>query len=340
MTIERKMLVLGATGDIGGEAARQLRDAGWSVRAMKRGLARSMEEQDGMVRVRGDALVPADVATAAEGCEAIVHAVNPPGYRRWGELVLPMLESTLAAAARTNATVVLPGTVYNFGPDALPLLTEGAPQRPMTEKGRIRVAMEQRLADYAARGGRVIIVRAGDFFGPRSKNSWFSQGLIAPGKPVRTIRNPGPGVGHTWSYLPDLARTMVLLLDRRHSLDAFAVFHMAGHWDADGTAMAEAIRRVVSRHCRKAPRIGAFPWWLIRMAAPFHETMREIVRMRYLWQQPIAMDNSKLMATLGEEPHTPLDTAVEATLLGLGCLPARPRVEKTPKTDTLCAKVS
>ena len=31
-------LVLGATGGIGGEAARQLRDAGWQVRALKRGL--------------------------------------------------------------------------------------------------------------------------------------------------------------------------------------------------------------------------------------------------------------------------------------------------------------
>ena len=33
------------------------------------------------------------------------------------------------------------------------------------------------------------------------------------------------------------------------------------------------------------------------------------------------MDNAKLLATLGHEPHTPLDEAVEAALVGMGCLP-------------------
>jgi hypothetical protein len=32
------------------------------------------------------------------------------------------------------------------------------------------------------------------------------------------------------------------------------------------------------------------------------------------------MSNGRLRAVLGEEPHTPWDEAVEATLVGLGCL--------------------
>jgi nucleoside-diphosphate-sugar epimerase len=96
-------------------------------------------------------------------------------------------------------------------------------------------------------GARVLIVRAGDFFGPKSgNNSWFSQGLVTPGKPVTAVSYPGRhGVGHQWAYLPDVARTMVELLERRESLESFATFHMAGHWDADGTQMVESIRRVV-----------------------------------------------------------------------------------------------
>lgn len=31
------------------------------------------------------------------------------------------------------------------------------------------------------------------------------------------------------------------------------------------------------------------------------------------------MDNARLVAVLGREPHTPLDAAVEASLRGLGC---------------------
>jgi nucleoside-diphosphate-sugar epimerase len=44
--------------------------------------------------------------------------------------------------------------------------------------------------------------------------------------------------------------------------------------------------------------------------------------MRYLWRHPLRLDNRRLVAVLGAEPHTPLDEAVERTLEGLGCLPA------------------
>ena len=107
-------LVLGATGGVGGEAARQLRDAGWGIRALARGLATETAQRDGMTWLRGDAMNRQDVARAALGCEVIVHAVNPPGYRRWGELVLPMIDNTIAVASAQGATIVLPGTIYNY----------------------------------------------------------------------------------------------------------------------------------------------------------------------------------------------------------------------------------
>jgi nucleoside-diphosphate-sugar epimerase len=333
-------LVLGATGGIGGEVARQLRDAGWAVLALKRGLQQPMEQRDGMLWMRGDAMNRDDVMHAARGCSVIVHAVNPPGYRKWSELVLPMLDNTVAAAIAERATIVLPGTIYNYGPDVFPLLAEDAPQRPPTRKGAIRVELERRLQAATSRGARVVIVRAGDFFGPRVGNSWFWQGLIKPGQPVTTVNLPGDrDVGHQWSYLPDVARTMVELLARRERLEPFAAFHMAGHWDADGTQMAAAIQRVVERRSGSRPKVRAFAWWLVRLASPFVATLRELLEMRYLWRQPVRMSNARLTAVLGREPHTPLDDAVEATLTGLGCLAtpaaAAPACRTTPANHRL-----
>ena len=321
MTHSDTALILGATGGIGGEVARQLRDAGWNVRALQRSAAQPLEQRDGMTWIRGDAMSPADVRAAAQGCSVIVHAVNPPGYRRWSELVLPMLDNTIAAARAVGATIVLPGTVYNFGPDALPLLKEESPQHPVTRKGAIRVEMERRLLEASKAGIQVLIVRAGDFFGPMAKNSWFSQGLVKPGKSVAVVSIPNRrGVGHNWSYLPDVARTMIALLSHRASLPSFNSFHMAGQWDADGTQMAAAIQRVVKRRTGRLPRITAFPWWLISFASPFVMTFREMLEMRYLWSEPVNLDNTRLVAELGEEPHTPLEEAVEATLSSLGCV--------------------
>jgi nucleoside-diphosphate-sugar epimerase len=181
--------------------------------------------------------------------------------------------------------------------------------------------MERRLATARKTGVQVLIVRAGDFFGPTARNSWFSQGLVKSGKPVRTVSNPNTrGVGHSWSYLPDVARTMVALLSRRESLAPFATFHMTGHWDADGTQMSAAIQQVVMRRTGRKPRIAHFPWWLVSLASPFVTTFREMLEMRYIWREPMNMNNARLVAELGQEPHTPLDEAVEETLRGLGCV--------------------
>jgi len=323
MTPDRTALVLGASGGIGGEVARRLLSEGWTVRAMHRDpdrVRRSAKAPD-LVWMRGDAMNAADVAAAAAGAAVIVHAVNPPAYRNWGELVLPMLDNTIAAARANGARIVLPGTVYNFGPDAFPVVTEASPQNPVTVKGRIRAEMERRLRAASAQGASVLIVRAGDFFGPRAaSNNWFAQGLVKPGKPVTAITYPGGrGVGHQWAYLPDAAETMVRLLDRRATLEPFAVFHMEGHWDADGTQMIAAIRRAIG-DSRLAVR--KTPWWLMRLAAPVVPLFREILEMRYLWNVPLRMDNARLKSVLGAEPHTPLDEAVRATLVGLGCLEA------------------
>ncbi|MDC0744433.1 SDR family oxidoreductase [Polyangium mundeleinium] len=321
MASKKTVLVLGATGGIGGEVARALRDRGFAVRALHRDAARVGARDEGLVWMQGDAMRGEDVRRAAEGASILVHAVNPPGYRRWSELVLPMLESSLAAARAVGARLVLPGTIYNYGPNAFPVLHEDSPQDPVTRKGAIRVEMERRLRAAAASGVRTLIVRAGDFFGPRAGNNWFSQGLVQPGKPVRTIQDPGRrGIGHQWSYLPDVAKTMVELIEREEALPAFASYHMAGHWDEDGTRMVDAIRRVVAASTGgAAPKVRAFPWWALGLAAPFVPLFREMKEMRYLWQQPIRMDNRRLLVVLGQEPHTPLDEAVRATLAGLGC---------------------
>ncbi|ADG09256.1 hypothetical protein B7G68_03830 [Caulobacter segnis] len=310
-------LVLGATGGIGGEMTRRLLAGGWRVRA----LVRTVEASGRLPGVDchvGDAMVREDVVEAAAGAAVIVHAVNPPGYRNWGQLVLPMIDNTLAAARTHGARIVLPGTVYNYGPDALPLIAEDAPQRPATRKGAIRVAMERRLEDAAQAGeARALIVRAGDFFGPRAGNNWFSQGIVAPGARPTTIQDPNtPGVGHQWAYLPDVAETMVRLIEQ-DGLEDFARFHMAGHWDPDGRAMIAAVVRALSA---PAVRVKPLPWALLRLAALVAETPREMMEMRYLWKQPVRLDGAKLAARLGGEPHTPLDVAVRETLRGMGCV--------------------
>ena len=66
----------------------------------------------------------------------------PESCKNWGQLVMPMIDNTIAAARANRVRILLPGTIYNHGPDALPVLREGSPQRATTHKGTIRIALE------------------------------------------------------------------------------------------------------------------------------------------------------------------------------------------------------
>lgn len=332
MNKQKTVLVIGANGGIGHESCVALQRHGWRVRALVR-QPKPGREADGIEWLAGDAMNASDVLQAATGVQLIVHAVNPPGYRDWNKLVLPMLDNTIAAAKAVGARIVLPGTVYNFGPDAFPLLSEHSPQHPLTRKGEIRVEMEQRLAAAAKLGVPVLILRCGDFFGPNAGNNWLSQGLIKQGAPLRTVSYPGAReIGHAWAYLPDVGNALAQLLERDSELATFEVFHFGGYW-LDGNQMTAAIRRAA-----KNPDITAtrFPWWLVTLASPFQQTLRELRKMRYLWRSPVQLDDRKITRFLGNKLYTPIDDALRTTLIGQGCLPAEAPLAKE---DALPAEV-
>jgi nucleoside-diphosphate-sugar epimerase len=316
---DRLALVIGATGGIGGAVADRLLAGGWRVRALNRDpeAARQRSGLAGLEWVRGDAMAEAEVVAAAEGVDLVVHGANPPGYRNWAGLALPMLRSSIAAARAAGARLVFPGTVYNYGPDAFPNLTEASPQNPVTRKGAIRVEMEAALKAASDEGLKVLIVRAGDFFGPKTTaNSWLGSGLVKPGRPLSAVTYPGPlSVGHSWAYLPDVAETMMRLA-ALHDLADFETFHMRGQ-TLTGDELVAALEAVAGR---KLP-VSRLPWFAIRAMAAFNETLREMLEMRYLWETPVLLDNARLAARLGAEPHTPIVDALRAALAGLGCLP-------------------
>ena len=315
-------LVIGATGGIGGAVAERLVAQGWRVRAMNRNPEAARLGREAFEWVKGDAMVEADVVAASEGVSLIVHGANPPAYRNWAGLQMPMLRATIAAARASGARIVFPGTVYNYGPDAFPSIDEADVQTPVSRKGAIRVRMEQALREASAQGVKVLIVRAGDFFGPRPGANWLSQGLVKPGKPVTAISYPGPpAIPHCWAYLPDVAETMVALAMRDDLADV-EMFHMRGQ-TLTGDDLAAALSQAAGRRLA----VRRLPWIAVKAMAPFNETMREMLEMRYLWDRPVLLDNRKLVARLGAEPHTPIVDALRAALAGMDALP-RPALQR------------
>ena len=313
-TTSQIALILGLTGGIGRAIAENLARRGWAIRALTRRPAGERPALPFAVDWRmGDALDADAIRAAAEGAGLIVHGVNPPGYRRWREDGLPMLAGSIAAAKASGATLLFPANVYVFSKASPERVGEATPRAPETRKGQVRLEME-RMLERAAKEDviRVIALRAGDFFGPGITSSWFAQALAKGGRSARVIRTLTPaGTIHAWAYAPDLAEAFARLVDRRDTLPAFTLAHFRGHEDPTGRMMAEAVRRVLGRP--ETP-IRPFRWILLWLGAPFVPFLREALEMTWLWQKSLALDNTRLLGLIGEEPHTPLDEAVQAAL--------------------------
>jgi nucleoside-diphosphate-sugar epimerase len=298
-------LVLGITGGFGGHVAEALAERGWQLRALMRDPARLPERFKAAEVVVGDAGCDEDVRRAADGAQLLVYGVNAP-YGQWDSTVVPWLDVSARVAEAARLTIVFPGNVYNFDPADGPRFDEQAPMQPPTAKGRLRVQMESRLRRASAQGARVLIVRAGNFVGAHAPSTWLRH-LIKRTARGYALSAAGPrDLKHAWAYLPDLAQTIAELIAQPDRLTAFSVFHFRGH-EASFDDLAAAIQQA-SGH---AVRMKNFPWWAMRLAAPFSAWSRSLLEMRYLWEHPVQLAETRLVATLPMPvPHTPLTEAL------------------------------
>jgi nucleoside-diphosphate-sugar epimerase len=318
-------LVLGANGRLGAAAVQAFAAAGWRVLAQARRQPDALPP--GAAHVALDMADGAALAPAAAGARVVVYAVNPP-YTRWPALALPLLRQGIAVARRLNATLMLPGNVYNFGAGMPPLLSEHTPQQPTTRKGHIRAQMESELRTLAERGElRSIVVRAGDFFGGGT-GSWLDLVITKSLRQGKLVYPGSLDVPHAWAYLPDLARAFVAAASRAEALPAFTDLPFAGH-TLVGAELLDAIERAAAA-LGLALRGGArlkrarLPWALFRLGGLVVPLLREVSEMSYLWRVPHALDGTALQRAVGPLPAMPLDAALREALRALGFGADRP----------------
>lgn len=313
------VLILGARGRFGLAAVRAFAAAGWRVLGqMRPGTETPADASIEWLPI--DLHDTAALTQAAQGASVVVHALNPAYTNAaWQTQAPAMLEASIALCRALDATLMLPGNIYNFGATMPPVLREGTPQAASTIKGQVRIAMEARLQQSGVRG---IVIRAGDFFGS-GRGTWFDLSIA---KDLRkgVLTYPGPkGVSTSWAYLPDLARTFVAVAERRAQLQPFEVFHFAGHV-LTGQRWLDLLTPVARAQGWVRPdaqlRWAGMPWGLIRLGAWLVPTWAALLEMRYLWNTPHALAHDKLCALIGTEPHTPLAQAVEQSLADLGLL--------------------
>ena len=307
-------LVLGATGSFGGALALELLARGYTVRALVRDPAKAaarLGKRPDLDLVRGNALDPIAVSQAARGASVVVHGVNYP-YDQWAPNMHVATENAIAAAEEARALIVFPGNVYGLGAPGRAPLTEAAPNAPCSGKGALRVELEEHLRWSAQAGhSRVLILRAGDYFGPTVRN-----GLVDPifanalrGRPMQALGRLD--VPHQWAYVPDLARAAADLIARAKTLKPFEVVNFAGHIALPARAFFAEVATAAGRPKLAVRRV---PWWLLGLVGRFKPVVRELMEMRYLFDEAVVLDDPRFRQLLPSFKATPLDAAIRETL--------------------------
>jgi len=302
------ILVMGAGGRFGHAAAEAFRDASWRVKSLVRPgkaafAARGTEVLEVVTR---DAAVE-----AGKGCAIVLNALNP-ALTNWQRDALSHAYAGIAAAESNGATLMFPGSVWNYGRGMPEVLDETTPMHPTMRKGRMRVEAEQRIREACDRGMRAIVLRAGDFFGS-GRGSWFDLVIVKELEKNR-ITYPGPeDIMHPWAYVPDLAETAVRLAEKRAEFGAFETFGFPGY-AVTGREMIDAIEAAM----RNKANVRHMSWWTLKTIGRLMALGRELAELEYLWKVPHRIDGTKLKATIGDVPQTPFHKAIAMSLRELG----------------------
>jgi nucleoside-diphosphate-sugar epimerase len=304
---ERRIhVVFGATGGIGAAVVAELMRRGEAVRAISRG----GQAPDGAEGVIADAADPARAARAAAGATVVYHCANPP-YTRWPDLFPPLTRSILGAAESAGAKLVFADNLYAYGPADGPL-REDLPAAAAGRKGRTRTAMAAEIL-AAHRDGRVraVIGRASDYYGPRGTRSTAGETvfgrILAGKKPQWTGRLDQP---HTFHYLPDVARGLLVLADSPQADGQ--IWHLPSAEPVTAQQFFDLIAKIAGRPTPVKVSIASPA--LLAVAGAFSPLLREMRETTYQFRAPFVVDAGKFRTTFGPLQTTAHPIAVQETI--------------------------
>lgn len=203
--------VLGATGQIAMELARELRRTYTDdIRLVSR---KPLKINDSDALVAADLLDADQAAKAVKGSSIVYFTAGlPPDTQLWETQFPVMLRNSLDAARAAKAKFVYFDNTYMYPQDDR-VLTENAPFEPVGRKGRVRAQMASMVQQEMQRGDiPVVIGRAPEFYGPGKTQSITNTLVIDNIRAGKTPRVPvRDDTKRTLIWTPDASRALAAL---------------------------------------------------------------------------------------------------------------------------------
>jgi len=303
----KKALVLGASGGMGYALVKELVSRGVDVVAFARGeekLKVLLGQESNVTIYVGDALVEEEVSQAAQGVDVIFHAVNFP-YPVWNVTHLLCMDILIRVAEEQQAKIALVDNIYAYGAQHKAEVTEDILKEPHTKKGKIRLAMENKLKESHVPS---LIVHFPDFYGPFAESTLLHETFknVVQHKSANFVGSTH--VAREYVYTFDGAKAMVELAFRDNAYNQNwnipAVYPITG----------EELIKIIREETGYQKSIRTVSKTMIRFMGMFQPFMRELVEMMYLTEMPVILSGQKYEAEIGPVPATSYQEGIKATL--------------------------
>ncbi|QIK62395.1 hypothetical protein G7068_03590 [Leucobacter viscericola] len=296
-------LVIGA-GQIGSELTRQLLKRGDTVTVA----TRSGTVIPGAHAISLDASDTAAVTEAQLGTATTFLCTNPP-YKSWPTDWPPIFAAAIASAKASGSRLVAMGNLYGYGKATMPM-TEHTPFHPVDTKGEVRTEGWRQVLKAHERGDITAAeVRASDYIGPfADATSHVGKRFFGPILNSKTARVIGdPELPHSWSYLPDIARTLIAAADVEDRND------WGRAWVVPSTTRSRVeIATEINEAFNTNGKAARLPRAMLRLAGMFDANIKEVERSSYQFEMPFIVDSTETERTLGVR-STPWKDVIQTT---------------------------
>jgi len=301
----RPVLLVGATGDLGGRTLAALRARGKAVRALVRpGSDVTRLPKDGVEVVSGDMLDPPSLSRAMQGVSAVVSTAIGYSRRRKGDSLRTDYEGNRNLVDAARAAAVPRFVLLSI------LACDQAPDVPhFWAKKVTEDALEQAGVPFVS-------LRPGAFLG--APYGRFRQWMIQNLRKGRVMGMTPAGTRITYIAPDEVARALAMAVDEPRALGQR--IDLGSDRPLSGPELAELIGRLVGRPMESRTMFGPGAPFVMRLVAAFNPGMRDMMAMGRFFQTGKYVADTRCQTELfGPVPK--VEDAARRLLVDLGQLP-------------------
>lgn len=290
--------ILGSTGAIGTELAKELTEYTSKIRLVSRNPKKINDNDD---VVSADLLNPQQTDNAVKGSEVVYLIVGLKyDHKVWRKNWSVIMRNVIDACKKHNARLVFFDNMYMYDPNHLFKMDENTPVNPISKKGRVRKEIANMLMEETKKGElHALIARAADFMGP--KNSIPAELIyknLSKGKKAMWMVDVNKV--HNFTNVRDAAKGTAMLGNTNEA------YNQVWHLPTDSTELTmKQWIELIAKELNKQPKYSILSKRMMGMVGLFNTTVKEMKEMSYQNDRDYLFTSDKFNKKFNYTPMPP-----------------------------------